>query len=193
MFNIQKPIALDPGAAGCCIDSDALNIADIVVSTTDAATSTGIRLGTASVVSHAALYAGEGFVLEAIGTGVVRRKLSLSLADDKLAVAYRAPNLPDETAKAIIHYAESKVGTRYSVAGAVLSSSPILCRVLGPRPTSFFCSQFVITAYANGGRSLTDVPAQCVNPDDVVTIAKSSLIYVGHLLGNPAWFPRISP
>jgi cell wall-associated NlpC family hydrolase len=193
MALIQKPIALDPGAGGRSIDTAALEPADIIVSTTAAAVSGVIRVGTSSVISHAALYAGDGDVIEAIGKGVVRQTITTALADDKLAVAYRVPNLSAAIAAKIIAYAYSKRGTPYSKAGAVLSSRWILCRVLGPRPNSFFCSQFVIEAFDRGGRQLTDTPAQCVTPEDVVTIAQGKLIYVGHLLGSTAWFPVVAP
>lgn len=90
----EKPIALTPaGGGGCCIGDAALRPADIIVSTTGAAVSGVIRVGTGSPVSHAALYAGNGEVIEAIGQGVVQRGLDKALADDLLAVAYRAPHM----------------------------------------------------------------------------------------------------
>jgi cell wall-associated NlpC family hydrolase len=189
----QKPIALDPGVGGCSIGTSALEMADIIVSTTNATVSGVIRVGTASVVSHAALYAGSGEVVEAIGKGVVSHAIDEALEEDVLAVAYRSPDLPSSIARAIIAYAGKQVGTPYSVAGALLSSDKIACRVVGPRPGTFYCSQLVIESYAKGGRPLTTAPAQCVTPDDVVTIATHKLKYVGHLKGNTAWFPTISP
>ena len=168
---LEKPIALEPGVGGCSIGVSALQPADIIVSTTKATVSGVIRVGTNSVVSHTALYAGNSEVIEAIGQGVVDRAIDDSLEDDVLAVVYRSPDLPGSMASAIVQYAAGKVGTPYSVAGALLSSDKIACRVAGPRPGSFFCSQLVIDSYANGGRPLTGVPAQCVTPNDVVTIA----------------------
>jgi len=188
-----KPIALDPGVGGCSIGDSALQPADIIVSTTRATVSGVIRVGTRSVVSHATLYAGSGSVIEAIGQGVVSRSLEDALADDALAVAYRSPDLPSSVANAIIKYAAAQIGTPYSIAGAVLSSDPIACRLAGPRPASFFCSQLVIRAYEQGGRPLTSIPAQCVTPDELATIATRALRYVGHLKGNTAWFPTLSP
>ena len=189
----QKPIALDPGVGGCSIAIAALQPADIIVSTTTAFNSGAIRIGTRSLVSHAALYAGNGQVIEAIGSGVVQRPIEIALADDALAVAYRSPDLPATMANSIVVYAASKRGTPYSVAGALASSNKIGCRVLGPRPSSFFCSQLVIAAYASAGRPLTNAPPQCVTPEDVVTIAEHQLKYIGHLKGNAAWLPMLSP
>ena len=40
---------------------------------------------------------------------------------------------------------------------------------------------------------LTTLPAQCVTPEGVAEIAFEKLVYVGHLKGNAAWLPVISP
>jgi cell wall-associated NlpC family hydrolase len=192
-MGLQAPIALDPGVGGCSISDTALQPADIIVSTTSATVSGVIRVGTHSVVSHAALYAGSGSVIEAIGAGVVSRAIDASLADDVLAVAYRSPKMTAAIAAKIVAFASKQIGTAYSVAGAVMSSDPLACRIAGPRPSTFFCSQLVIEAYRVGGLPLTTSPAQCVTPQDVVDIATRDLTYVGHLKGNTSWFPMISP
>jgi len=194
MALLEKPIALTPAAGGgLCIGPDALQAADIIVSTTRAAVSGVIRVGTNASVSHAALYVGDGYVIEAIGAGVTRHKLDAAVADDALAVAYRSPNITEEKSDRIIEFATYQVGKPYSVAGAALSSDKILCRVLGPRRASFFCSQLVFEAYRRGGLPLTTAPSQCVTPADAAIIAQSQLTYVGHLLGDPAWFPVVAP
>ncbi len=190
----QEPIALDPGAVGGrCIDQRALQPADIIVSTMRTAISWVIRVGTHSVVSHAALYVGGGQVIEAIGEGVVRRQLQLALADDVLAVAYRSPAMNPAIAQSIISYASSQIGLSYATVGAVASADQVLCRLVGPRPASFFCSQLIFEAYRRGGLHLSSAPPQCISPQDAVVIAQHQLTYVGHLLGNPAWFPVVSP
>ena len=123
-MGIQKPIALDPGTGGCSIAGSALQAADIIVSTTGAIISGAIRIGTSSVVSHAALYCGSGSVIEAIGPGVVSRSISDSLADDALAVAYRHPAVKPPIAAAIVAYASSHIGDSYSVKGAAAAANP---------------------------------------------------------------------
>ena len=60
--------------------------ADIIVSTGSGAVSAVIRTGSLSPYSHAALYIGNGEVIEAIGEGVVRQSLANALSDDTLAV-----------------------------------------------------------------------------------------------------------
>src|SRR5690242_8668703 len=117
-------IPLDPGAGGQSISPDALQTADIIVSTTAAAVSRVIRAGTISDVSHAALYIGGGQVVEAIGEGVVLRQLDVSLHDDTLAVAYRVPDITEEQALRVRDFVGMNLGKPYSVplaAGAGLS------------------------------------------------------------------------
>jgi cell wall-associated NlpC family hydrolase len=190
----DAPIALDPVAGGgCCIADTDLNPADIIVSTTKANISRGIRIGTRAKVSHSALYAGSGSVIEAIGQGVVSRSVDLALADDVLAVAYRSPDMTPEIADRIVLFASSKIGAPYSIRGALMSTDKVMCRIVGSKPATFFCSQLVMEAYKQGGRPLSSSPSQCVTPDDLVTIARNKLAYVGHLLGNPSWFPVIAP
>lgn len=194
MALLEKPIALTPASGGgCCIGPDALQPADIIVSTTRAKVSGAIRIGTSSPVSHTALYAGNGEVIEAIGSGVSLRDIETALADDALAVAYRSPDVTDEKASRIVEYASHQIGKPYSVRGALLSPDPILCLTLGPRTSSFFCSQLVFEAYRRGGLPLTFMPSRCVTPADAAIIGQTQLTYVGHLLGDPAWFPTISP
>jgi cell wall-associated NlpC family hydrolase len=189
----QAPIALDPGVGGRSIPDTMLEPADVIVSTTSVPVSGVIRVGTLSVVSHAALYAGSGSVVEAIGQGVVSRSTTDSLSDDALAVAFRSPKMTLAIAANIIAFASKQIGLPYTVVGALLSIDQIKCRIVGPRPGKFFCSQLVIESYRQGGLPLTTAPAQCVTPQDVVDIATNDLTYVGHLKGNASWFPIISP
>ena len=188
-----KPIALDPKVGGVCIDARSLAKGDIVVSTTKALLSDFIRIGTASVVSHAALYAGGEFVIEAIGAGVTRRTIEEALADDALAVAYRHPNIKDSVADNIVVFAAAQVGKPYDTRGAMMSPDPILCRLAGPRPSTFYCSKLIAEAYRQAGLPLSTEPSQCVTPQDVVEVAMHRLTYVGHLLGNPSWVPVLAP
>ncbi len=61
-------IPLTPvGGGGHCINTDELQLADIIVSTTNARISQMIRAASGSVVSHAMIYARNNQVIEAIG------------------------------------------------------------------------------------------------------------------------------
>ena len=90
-------------------------------------------------------------------------------------------------------WALRQVGTAYSVAGALLSTDKIMCRVAGPRPGGFFCSQLVFEAFVQAGAPLSSLPSQCVTPADAVRIAAHSLTYVGHLKGSLTRWPILSP
>jgi cell wall-associated NlpC family hydrolase len=190
---MSGPIALDPGVGGFSIGYDGLQAADIIVSTTTAGTSLGIRLATGSVVSHAALYCGSGSVIEAIGQGVVSRSIDDSVAGDALAVAYRSPDMTPNIADSIIEYASEQIGDPYDLAGAMASASLILCLIGGARPAAFFCSELIMDAYQQGGLPLGILPPQCYTPDDIAQIGVQRLIYAGHLKGNTSWFPVLSP
>jgi cell wall-associated NlpC family hydrolase len=189
----QAPIALDPGVGGRSISETALQPADIIVSTTKAAISGVIRVGTLSVTSHTALYAGSGSVIEAIGQGVVSRSTADSVADDALAVAYRSPRMTPAIAANILAFASKQIGLPYSVGGALLANGSLCGFIGGPKPGKFFCSQLVIMSYAQGGLPLTTATASCVTPQDLVDIATNELTYVGHLKGNTSWLPIFSP
>ncbi len=196
MSLLQAPIALTPASgAGYSIGESALEPGDIIVSTTTAAVSGVIRVGSGSVVSHTALYAGGGEVIEAIGSGVVRRPVAAAYADAALAVAFRVPGIRPAEAQAVVAEADRirAAGTPYSIGGALLSTDKVLCRLAGPRPSGFFCSQLVLEAYARAGRPLSELPSHCGTPEDVVQIAEQRLEYAGHLLGNTSWFPVLAP
>ncbi|WP_298165715.1 hypothetical protein [Novosphingobium sp.] len=193
MFDFEKPITLAPAAGGNCLVPSALRTADLIVSTTGSWVSGAIRIGTKAVVSHALLCINSSEVVEAIGEGVVRRSIDAAVEHGSLAVAYRVPNLDIGTASKVVNWAVSRVGTRYSEKGALVSADKLLCRVVGPQPGGFFCSQLVIEAFKQAGVNLTELPSQCVTPGDVSKIAIERLKYVGHLKGDPAWFPIISP
>jgi uncharacterized protein YycO len=164
---------------------------DIIVSTTDAGVSTGIRIGTSSAVSHAAMYDGAGMLIEAVGHGVVATPIGTALADDTLAVAYRRTEMNDEERRKVVEWALKQIGVPYSVLGAVLSVDKLACSVTGPQKGTFFCSQLVLEAYRQAGIPLTSLPSQCVTPQDTVVIVQTTLAYVGHLKGSLVRFPVI--
>ena len=64
------------------MDLSDLELADILLSTGSAAASVVIRAGTVSRYSHAALYIGNGQIIEAIGSGVTRQGIRDAMADD---------------------------------------------------------------------------------------------------------------
>ncbi len=131
-------------------------------------------------------------MIEAIKPGVVSRTLSDSLADDKLAVAYRHPDVTPQIGRAIVAYASAQIGKKYDLVGAGLAQG-VICRVRDDKQTAFFCSELVMEAFKQAGVPLGTLPSQCYTPGDVAEIGIRRLIYVGHLKGNTAWFPKLSP
>ncbi len=185
-----------------------LRPADIVVSTTGAGVSGAIRTGTGSSVSHAMIYVGNQFVVEAISAGVVKRTIALALADANLAIALRRRHLTDAQRTAAIQQAErfAAQGLPYDEIGAVgsgavatgrgraLSSvacaiSLIACGYGGARiarnarpqhaDKAFFCSELVARVFELAGAPIVDGDPSFVTPRHVRVA--SSLIYVGHL------------
>jgi len=199
----MKPIPLTPtSGGGMCIADSALQAADIIVSAGIGAVSTAIRYGTASDVSHAALYIGDGEVIEAIGPGVMERPLNKSLDDHSLAVAYRARGMTPSAAAIIVHFAEQWKGKKYDTAGAAAAGArnPFVCVVvMGIAPCAaaragkfkssdkFYCSQLVLEAYRRAGVSFITQDPNTSQPEDMVTAySKDKLLYVGHLVSTKA-------
>ena len=199
-----RGIPFDPGAGGQSVGEGALQMGDIIVSTTDHVSSHGIRFGTGSQVSHAKLYIGGGQVIEAVGQGTIMRSLAESLADDSLAVAFRYPGITSEQQLMVRDFAGQQLGKPYNYLGIVRQALfqversncdalpddlAGLCRnwvggiVLGPgNDDTFFCSQLVLAAYANAGIPLTPTPPVWSSPEDVAELRLSGhLAYVGHL------------
>jgi cell wall-associated NlpC family hydrolase len=199
----MKPIPLTPtSGGGLCIADSSLQPADIIVSAGIGAVSTAIRYGTASDVSHAALYIGDGEVIEAIGPGVMERPLNKSLDDHSLAVAYRARGMTPSAAAIIVHFAEQWKGKKYDTAGAAAAGArnPFVCVVvMGIAPCAaaragkfkssdkFYCSQLVLEAYRRAGVSFITQDPNTSQPEDMVTAySKDKLLYVGHLVSTKA-------
>jgi cell wall-associated NlpC family hydrolase len=116
-------IPLDPGAGGQSILSEALEVADIIVSTTGARITGAIRAGSLSRVSHAMLYIGQGRVVEAIDEGVTIRSLQSAISTGRPAVAYRRNGLSGGGAERVAQWARDREDARYDLAGR---GSPLL-------------------------------------------------------------------
>ena len=205
----MSSIALDPGIGGQCIGSAALEVADLVVSTTPAAVSRAIRWVTGSAVSHAMLYVGRGNVIEAISQGVVLRPLSTALNGAALAVAYRRRAMTPATAQRVVGHARAFVGRRYNYAGAVVAGKVSvgqriclrrdatvrgICLVSiragmlavqqrrGRRTDRFFCSELVLESFRLAGVPIATVSSSFATPDGIpLAFSNGILSYVGHL------------
>ncbi|MEP7341352.1 MAG: hypothetical protein ABI977_26720 [Acidobacteriota bacterium] len=194
-------IALTPkDGAGMSMGESALVSADIIVSTTRAAVSFGIRAGSLSHVSHAMLYIGGGEVIEATGQGVVKRALATALHDATLAVAYRRKELSRLEADLVIRFAERQKGRKYDTAGAMLSgggrANTLLCvTLLGgvgcvvareggfSNAEKFYCSELVAEAFRQAHKPIVDFRSDASSPQNIVQAYSNGLLeYVGHLI-----------
>ncbi|MEP7300089.1 MAG: YiiX/YebB-like N1pC/P60 family cysteine hydrolase [Caldimonas sp.] len=206
--------ALAPGQGGELVDAASLEPGDILLSAVATLQSVGIQLATFAPVSHALVYIGDGVVAEAVGEGVRTRPVEALLASESMVVAFRDPQLTAAQAARVRDWSLAQVGTRYNTFGVVLSAPFVINRrvcelplVPGPvrdacvrgfatvqlgasRNDRFFCSQFVLEAYAKAGAPLSDADPRWVSPadllhmreGDVATLAAARpLRYVGHL------------
>ena len=209
----QNP-ALDPGNGGALVAAAALRPGDILLTASDGLASAGIRALTFAPVSHAAIYLGDERVAEAVGQGIVVRTLAAVLREESVVVAFRHPGLSPAQAERIGRFAEARVGERYNTLGVLLLAPFALerrvCELpLVPGPVRdfcirgiaaiqlgagssdrFFCSQFVLEAYARAGLPITEADPRLVSPADILhmregdvpsVVIREPLVYVGHL------------
>lgn len=208
-FDAQIP--LDPGVGGQSIGMNALQIGDIILSTTDAAISRAIRAMTSGQISHAMLYVDQGGqVVEAVGEGVRLMPLGDAIATATVAVAFRVPDLSHDQRQMIADAAGNHLGQPYNHIGiarqAVFQIEQRLCATL-PNGLSdrcrafagridmgtqsndqFFCSELVLDAFRTAGRPLTSEQPNWASPDDIATLRfdYSKLRYIGHLKAAPS-------
>ncbi len=197
-INVQNK-SLDPSNGGELVREKALRTGDIILSAANGINSAGIRAITLSPVSHAALYVGNGQVIEAVGSGVRQRSMQEFITEEATIAAFRHPKLDGVQAALIQKFAEKHVGTKYNTAGIVLQAPftlerklcelpimPALVRdacirgvaaiALGPVPyDQFFCSQFVLEAYKAADLPLTDADPRLVTPGDLLNMRQGDV------------------
>ena len=188
---MQNP-ALTPQNGGRLVDASVLKSGDILLSAGKGITTYGVKLFTTSPVSHAALYVGEGDLVEAVGEGVRRRSLEESLDEESVVVAFRRPDLTPEQARQIADFADAQIGKKYNHVGVLLHAPFSLERKLCELPVlptlvrdaclrgiaaiqlgavsnkSFFCSQFLVEAYRSAGVPITDADPRWISPADIL-------------------------
>lgn len=184
--------ALAPRDGEAALEQDALEPGDIILTSAPTLRSVGIRLFTLSTVSHAALYVGDGRIVEALGSGVHERPLDGLLAEENVAIVLRYPDLSRDHQLEILDYARRKTGARFSYFGATLhvpfSVTRRVCelplipgvvrdaclRSLGvlsyaaATESQVFCSQLVMQAYQHAGTDITDADARLLSPADIL-------------------------
>ncbi|WP_337261349.1 MULTISPECIES: YaeF family permuted papain-like enzyme [unclassified Serratia (in: enterobacteria)] len=183
------------------VDAAALQDGDLLFSSTIGLTSLGIRIFSASSVSHVAIYLGQGQVAEAVGDGVQIVSLDDALAHSDKLFALRMPGLAPTQAEQIRHFAKQKAGSRYNYQG-IIEMMPFmvtkqLCS-LNPfskdfrqqcvkglaaaqlsastaDESSYFCSQFVLAAFEHAGRPLTLASSGWVSPGDLLHMREGDI------------------
>ena len=183
---------LAPGSGGALVQADSLLPGDILLSSGSGIASSGIQLFTVAPVSHAAIYLGNGQIVEAVGKGVRLRSLQDALDDESVVAAFRHPQTTAESAALVGAFVLSKVGAPYNHLG-VLLHAPFavqrrICELpLVPGPVRefcvrgvatvqmgfssndrFFCSQLVLEAYRQAGISITSADPRWVSPADLL-------------------------
>jgi len=191
------------------IGSDALDVGDIIVSTTSEFISGAIRHATGAPVSHTMLYIGDGDqVVEAIGEGVVFRPLADALASATVAAAFRHPDLTAEQRLRMRDFVGSHIDKPYNRWGIFNQAKFIIngavCNLLSGEAyercrgfygrvylgtasdETFFCSELIIAAYEAAGVPLTNTQPNWGTPGAIADLGLTGkLSYVGHLKAPP--------
>lgn len=123
---------------------------DILLNTTKGLTSESIQFFGGSKFNHAAVYVGNGMVVEAVGGGVRLLHLKEFLQDDHIVrtMVVRNDHLNDSQRDSIASFAIDKVGKPYNFVGL----APQLLKMKSINIDQFqrenyFCSQLVAAAY----------------------------------------------
>jgi hypothetical protein len=154
--------------------------------------SAGIRLITFAPVSHAALYSGEGELVDAMRSGVRVRQLNDLLGEAAVVLVLRYPELTAEQSSLLAQYSVHKSGAGFSFLAITLHvPSAIMRRVcelplvpgvirdacirtlgvlhqLAASESRMFCSQLVLQAYRYAGVALTGADPRLISPADIL-------------------------
>jgi len=190
-LQFQNPSA-EPADKNAFVTADALRPGDILLTAMPTITSAGIQLMTTAPVSHAAVYIGEGRVIEAVRSGVHTRSIAQVMDEESVALVLRYPGLSETQARRIREYAEQKLGAGFNYFGVTVqipySISRKACELplvaaplrdgciqamgvfsqLAESEQQLFCSQLVLQAYREAGVPLTDADPRIVSPGDIL-------------------------
>ncbi|MEX2239759.1 MAG: distant relative of cell wall-associated hydrolase [Burkholderiales bacterium] len=181
-----------PAGEDVFVGPEALRPGDILLTSMPGFAGAGIELLTIAPVSHAAVYIGDGRVVEAVRSGVGERRIEAVFEEESVALVLRDPDLDEAQAERIKAYALQKTGAGFNFVGVTLqipfAISRRLCELplvpslvrdpcirgmgvfskLAARERQFFCSQLVLQAYRHAGAQLTDADPRLVSPADIL-------------------------
>jgi len=190
-LTFQRLSAL-PEGEGELVGPDVLQPGDILLTSMPGFAAATIELMTVAPVSHAAVYIGDGQVVEAVRSGVGERDIDDVLADESVVLVLRYPGLTDKQAQRIREYARRKTGAGFNFVGVTLQipyaisrkacELPLIPGVvrdaciqgmgvfsrLAASERRLFCSQLVLQAYEHAGVRLTDADARIISPADIL-------------------------
>ncbi|MFZ2285993.1 MAG: YiiX/YebB-like N1pC/P60 family cysteine hydrolase [Bacteroidales bacterium] len=141
------------------LNESALQVGDIILTTTTDLLSKGIRKVTGSDISHALVYVESHSVIDATGDGVHSRNTQRLFWEDECAVHVLrlAEGLNEAQSRRILNYVRGRIGTQYSKVEAARS---VLGGARSPSRRQF-CSRLVAQAYASAGVELVANPNYC--------------------------------
>lgn len=184
--------SIEPGSEDALVVPADLQPGDIILTSTPTLRSAGIQLMSFAPVSHAAVYVGNGQVVEAVGSGVRVRTLHKLLEEESIALALRYPDLSDTQAQSVRSMALEKVGRNFNYVGVAMHIPFTINRRLCELPVmpsvvrdlcirglggvhhlvtskrTLFCSQLVLQAYRQAGVPITDADPRLISPGDIL-------------------------
>ena len=190
--NIELRFQSNSIAPAAIVESTALQPGDILLSAEATVVSAGIRVMTLAPVSHAALYVGDGKLVDAMRPGVRVRRLEDLVDEAAVVLVLRYPQLTTEQASVITEYAIGRSGAGFNFAGITLqipfSLTRRLCELplvpptvrdvciqtMGVMPqlaggeSQVFCSQLVLLAYRHAGVPITAADPRVMSPADIL-------------------------
>lgn len=196
-----------PAGANAFVTPDALQPGDILLTSMPGFAAAGIELMTVAPVSHAALYIGDGEIVEAVRSGVGTRSIDEVMAEETLVLVMRHPDLSAAQARQVREYALQKKGAGFNfvavtlhipfavsrrfcelplvpgrVRDACIRSMGVFLQVAA-RERRFFCSQLVLQAYRHAGVRVTDADPRLISPADLLHMREGDVS--SYSIGKP--------
>lgn len=176
------------------IKVELLEPGDIVLTADGGKTSRLVRLASKGAVSHAMICVQSGSIIDSTDFGVQAHNIQRELypADDRVQVFRLCKPLSASRLGAVIDFARSEIGTRYSKIEAARSV------LAGPRPRNrqLFCSRLVARAYAHAGIQLVADADYCT-PEELrrsaLLIELKDMTELGLEEEIDAWAARPNP